>query len=905
MDPASLQSALQLTTTTTTMDSTTSSVGAAATSTIAIVCGAVHCLVSREEPPLTATTERRKRHRLLTEYQRQPLPEAFAALVAAVDALNEEFTPILSGADEIFPRSQPTRAARLQVQASIREVQNRIENAKGDLEDALNRINDNDDDDDDGNEKEEAEEETAELTKLREETYGACDRLYHSIALPRIQVCEALLLCRVALTIRTHQVLDYALKQVRVVASSGETRYVFDTDIPDDTRSLIDGLNVMMECFIFGDKWVGVNHLAEGSPDRERFKTTFEKLGRALELTGIIDGRAWIRQTFTQRLLEPKFGGGRAASASSASASSATALPQQPQSTSFSPSMQPSTTQQPSPPEENEEALRLLAEASKPTLSVDELFSVLGQINVWLRRRGLAQEVVMDAARGKVVPTADEEEKIYLPHRTDDEGDASGGGGRPSAAPPTGWTKRMSGVYEQACVRFDLLKQQRHVKTEMEELLTLPNDQFVLALQDDLLSALFTAADDCCVAGEARRALEKRRDTLFTARVKVFHHNGEIRVVTVPQSRSFSELLASLEPWFPDIQRCHLSYLDDGDKVRVAVDQEYQELVKTHRLERVAATSGGTSSLGGTAMLGSSTMGSSQLLKGSAFIANREMACDVKLELYVDLPPKQSSAAAASPPPPPPPHPSATVRGERGGRSSASGGSTGRGGGLGGSLVHQQILMAEKPSSAASGSSQPAKSLPAGFNPSRILSDAGIERTPPSRHRSEPQQQTNDDDDEIMARQMQFIERRGRTLLGEGAAEGGTDASTNVDASRHSSSQQPQQQRNPPPLPPPPSGSSAASFNNSAAVQRREWNAPTSTNYWSLPGNIKEMEFAQHTVVGDDTDEIRIAQKEVAQMRAQESNHQQPARGGGGDGGVDLNRLSQPFSRKAGLPGRR
>ena len=76
----------------------------------------------------------------------------------------------------------------------------------------------------------------------------------------------------------------------------------------------------------------------------------------------------------------------------------------------------------------------------------------------------------------------------------------------------------------------------------------------------------------------------------------------------------------------PDLPQCRLSYLDDGDKVSLATDREFAEVVRHARAASIAA--GGSGALGQTANLSRSvtTIGS-----GSA-------GGDVRLELYVDAP---------------------------------------------------------------------------------------------------------------------------------------------------------------------------------------------------------------------------------------------------------------------------
>jgi hypothetical protein len=246
------------------------------------------------------------------------------------------------------------------------------------------------------------------------------------------------------------------------------------------------------------------------------------------------------------------------------------------------------------------------------------LFDGLGRVNMWLRRSGLAHEVSVDQVRGKVLPTTGDTANVYLPHTVSDGL----------------WPQELSDRYEHACIRYKQLVERREVESEMEEALTLPDDQFVRACHDDLLEALFSRADEACFDGDVRRKLDRRLKQSLQMRIKVFHHDGDIRAVTLSQTSTLDEVIAAMSQWMPDLPTCRLSYLDEGDKVSLATNREFAEVVRHARAASIAA--------GGSGGLGQST----NLARSVTTIGSGSAGGDVRLELYVDPPVRRSDSKA-------------------------------------------------------------------------------------------------------------------------------------------------------------------------------------------------------------------------------------------------------------------
>ena len=356
------------------------------------------------------------------------------------------------------------------------------------------------------------------------------------------------------------------------------------------------------------------------------------------------------------------------------------------------------------------------------------LYEVLGRVNMFLRRAGMAKETRTTNA-GKVVPAGVGEQHVVVaasaaaapsaPASFASLSNLRGGGsssalllgassstnangGASSAAlvsaaivskvylahttdEARGFGPAESALYERACLVYEQLAAQSAVRLEMEALLAMGDEAFYAACDErGMLSGLFARADECCVAedddcgeigavngggGEAgapRARLRRRLDTLLVARIKAFHHSGEVRALTIPQRLTFTELMAGrLARFFPDIliaaptpsasasaavpthkvstpssYGCEVSFLDDGDKVRISSDEEFADLMQMRRRAALEGIAEGAGALGA-----SSVFGRSQISKSLASTA------ELKIELYLDpisaAPPLSAGAVAA------------------------------------------------------------------------------------------------------------------------------------------------------------------------------------------------------------------------------------------------------------------
>lgn len=226
------------------------------------------------------------------------------------------------------------------------------------------------------------------------------------------------------------------------------------------------------------------------------------------------------------------------------------------------------------------------------------LYDTLGRINMFLRRNGMAQETKVTAT-GKVVPTASDNNKVYLEHVPDEA---------------QGFSQTESVLYEQGCLCFESWSQQNSIRQQLDELAVAADDEFFRACHEDLLAGLLAKADEFCVITESRTAVVRRLDRLLVVRVKIYHHSGEVRVITVPQRATLLELRQQLLQYLADVDRCDVFFLDDGDRVRISSNAEYEDLLRMRR---------------GVVLEGMS-LGASQL--GKSLLSSNEL----KLELYLD-----------------------------------------------------------------------------------------------------------------------------------------------------------------------------------------------------------------------------------------------------------------------------
>ena len=262
------------------------------------------------------------------------------------------------------------------------------------------------------------------------------------------------------------------------------------------------------------------------------------------------------------------------------------------------------------------------------------LYDLLGQVNLFLRRHGLAHEATSSSTSAggvKFVPVVTDDASTFVPHELDEL---------------LGFGKVESELYARACLYHDQVSLQGRVQSRFEGLASTPDDEFFQECHDDLLEGLMAQADEACVVSPARRAVERRLLQLMVVRLKLFHHSGVVRLVTVPQTVTLDQLRQQWkDELFPDAMQCGVFYLDDGDRVMLSTSQEYRNLLRlrrSHVLDGAFAGVGGSGSLSGSrSMLSRSTVATSN---------------DLKLELYLDAPsvvpnsarPSSRSTAATS-----------------------------------------------------------------------------------------------------------------------------------------------------------------------------------------------------------------------------------------------------------------
>lgn len=254
------------------------------------------------------------------------------------------------------------------------------------------------------------------------------------------------------------------------------------------------------------------------------------------------------------------------------------------------------------------------------------LFNAIGGVNLFLRRCGLAHDtkVLASASGAKLVPTtlsadASARGDLYLPHDADEA---------------LGFSPESSELYARACLVLKELVEQQRLVDRFEALSRMPEAEFFRECHEDLLEADFAAADEHCVTSAARHAVSRRLASTMSVRVKVFHHSGEVRALTLPQTHAWNQLLLQFSDFWPALGRdCDLSYVDEDDKLVITTDREYKDLLRQRRdvvLEGL--------SLGGSSILGASRLGHSTTGKAPNALT---------LELFADL-------KAAAPPRPVP-----------------------------------------------------------------------------------------------------------------------------------------------------------------------------------------------------------------------------------------------------------
>jgi hypothetical protein len=246
------------------------------------------------------------------------------------------------------------------------------------------------------------------------------------------------------------------------------------------------------------------------------------------------------------------------------------------------------------------------------TTSSSVLYDLLGRVNLFLRRNGLAHEAMRGSgdASGKYVPVLTDDATTFVPHDVDDV---------------LGFGKVESELYTRACLLHDQLALQSSVQRRLDALASMPDDEFFQECHDDLLEALLQSADDACIVSPSRRTVERRLQQLMVVRVKLFHHTGAVRLQTVPQRVTLDELRSQWKELFPDALQCRVYYLDDGDRVMLSTAQEYRELLRLRRSLVLDGAFGGASA---------SLNASRSMLNRSAVATSN----DLKLELYLDSP---------------------------------------------------------------------------------------------------------------------------------------------------------------------------------------------------------------------------------------------------------------------------
>ena len=517
-----------------------------------------------------------------------------------LDVLTALHAVVLDAFAAALPAVQPNRAGRMPTQVHVREAVASLRVQRQRLEDVLNDINSpsHSEDPDDGDEVLE--------TKL----YAACDELYTQLVVPRIRVAEVMLSARAALVLRTKDVCSYVERCLEtllcerdaegddgVLAAAATAAFarrseepfiaallcadeetnaeaalpkaehragcqlvldLLKRDVPRENIDLLDAVPLLLICL------TAPHNIAVAQVPK-------------LQRLGLQDADRWVAQH-----------------------SAAPPIP---------------TAIATSERHRSEEVVVLCDRLESATEAVTNctlrhhsdalnvLCDAIGQVNLWLRRSGLAIEQTLDLARGKYVPTTTDDVSLYLPHHTDES---------------LGWTRERSTEYEQSCLHYQQERQRHTLRTRLETLLTATDDDFFAACQDDLLQQLFEDCDSCSLINEARQRVASRLNPLLSIRAKIFHYNGEIRAFTMPQTASLQTLRDTIRDWIPNIDSCRISFLEDGDRVTIASEREYRELLKVRRSEAVS--------------------GMHQTISaGLSRTTSNVNPSDLKVELYVDL----------------------------------------------------------------------------------------------------------------------------------------------------------------------------------------------------------------------------------------------------------------------------
>ncbi|CUG29054.1 Hypothetical protein, putative [Bodo saltans] len=272
---------------------------------------------------------------------------------------------------------------------------------------------------------------------------------------------------------------------------------------------------------------------------------------------------------------------------------------------------------------------------------VSALYDVLGRLNLFLKRMGLAHEVKLgptatasgDGVAQKVVATVTsqgviggETPDVFLPHNSDDS---------------LGFSDEGSELYTRASLLYKELVEQQRVTERLGMLSSVTDEEFFKEAHDsgDLLVSLFEKANEHCVMTAARSTVEKRLQQLLVVRIKVSHHSGEVRVMTLPQATRYEEVLLQFSTFWPlFVELCDVTHVDDGDKILISTDREYRDLLQFRRTQAIEG------------MYQSGSLATSQSfgrsLSGTSSVSASSNA--MKVELFAD--PKRKAAPPRAPP---------------------------------------------------------------------------------------------------------------------------------------------------------------------------------------------------------------------------------------------------------------
>lgn len=578
------------------------------------------------------------------------LPDAAAALVSACHALDNLLCDIMSTP---LPRAQPRRAQRVAIQSRLQTLLAGVTDARVKLEDALNELTMFIADTEDaptlneqgsggdlaGSPMSSSSSPTAPASANAlsvQKVHQATEALY-AIFHERICAAELLLSANVALSLRTPDVVNMCARHVEEADAAVLERLKGDVCRSDDAggpvraAQLIDGVGVMSAALVeFARFSASIAAHAQRDEDRfpagdesQRFAAFCAGVAARLSRCGLENAGIWVEeQAGTSCGVQAK---SLAKAACASSAAPQAQRRQQPRAAAAFAAEEfvfeiKDIVQNASSGARLSSSVASSALVEQLRTAAARLFDVIGRVNMFLRRQGLVRDVAVDSASGKALPTAiqDDAMKSYLPH------DLLEGV----------WEQRHAAAYDEACFRHDVLREQSAVLSELEEALSLPDEQFVRAAQDDLFNSMFARADECGLAcGTLRTTVTRRVDALFSLRVKVFHHMGDVRSVTVSHRVPLASVLDTFHPWFHDLRLCKLSYLDeDGDRVALSSQAEYEGLLR--RLRRSYLISGPDSA--SAVWAGSSLSRSSSSARGG-LSGSSGATVDVKLELFSEL----------------------------------------------------------------------------------------------------------------------------------------------------------------------------------------------------------------------------------------------------------------------------